>query len=612
MRFFLVAMFALVVAPLAQAQEVSYIGCDVGSGGAACTEISYGNGDVGEANTYSDIKDLPEGTKEPLFLGPGDGSCGGETTPPNLALKGQLVLRELDGCVVSSTNRCEIEMPQRIAESGFFLSSKVDFNLGPLGIVATSANTLEDVGRAGNIGHRQLNGTCTNDGGEDCSLDSDCPSGSGCLSTCFDDPATLCGSHQDCVDAGLPANNCVTLVYWDDLGTCIDDATKCTSDADCAGAAGGICELGFDTERSEFTCGCCQSSLGTTCNLFGLVEYPALSCPEPEQPALAVTQSPPWVFDGGRGTEYRQKLNQLPGQQEGKCRLANEAGVFRACGVLGDFWAGARNNKCVGGAASCPDPVIGDPTQGALASPCDDVAFGGIAGDFCDLREIGIRETLGLNPDGTADITRCAEAAYAPAGFPGTMCGVPEVLFLKNGDLTPGDPQPGCRLPNLGIGVRPDYDCDGVDDTTVGVCMPENDPATGEAVQCSIPSLCPPCAVDTDCASGVCISDGDLCPFIGESNRHADRNNDGIGDQCQCGDQNGDGAVSGVDIGATALCANGVLPAFQCDATRLDSDGDGVTTALDVGGIVAAVNGSITTADLLCVSNLDTGPPVLP
>jgi len=594
MRALLVLMFALLLAPLAQAQEVTYIGCDIGSGGLACTETPYGNGDTGPPADLASVGDLPRGSLERLFVGPGDGSCGVPSNPPVIPLTGQIRLREIDSCVVSSTNRCEIEIPQRIADSGFFLSVVILFDLGPLGLAALSANTLEDVGRAGNIGHRQLHGTCTNDGGEACALDSDCASGSGCLSTCFDDPATLCGSHQDCVDAGLSANNCVTNVFWDDLGTCTDDATRCDSDADCT--APDICEKGIDWERSENTCSCCQSTPGTTCPLFGLVEWPGLNCPEPGDPELAATQSPLWVFEGGRNTNYDQALNLVPGQQEGKCKLALENGVFRACGTIGDFWAGAANDKCVGGAATCPDPVIGDATQGALASSCDDVAFGGIAGDFCDLREPGIREDLGRNPDGTPDITRCAEAAFNPSGFAGTMCGIADVLPT-------GDPQAGCRIANLGIATRPDFDCNGVDDTTEGRCSP-----VGGAI-CSDPSLCPPCAVDADCASGVCIDGGDLCPFVGEINRFLDTNNDDIGDECQCGDQNGDGAVTGVDIGGMALCANGAISPLLCDATRLDTDGDNSITALDVGGVVAAVNGGIPTSDLLCVRNMDTSTP---
>ena len=275
-------------------------------------------------------------------------------------------------------------------------------------------------------------------------------------------------------------------------------------------------------------------------------------------------------------------------------------GMFRACGTLGDLWTGARNDKCIG-EPPCPDPIVDDPTQGAMASTCDDVAFGGIEGDFCDLREPGIRETLGRNPDGTPDLTRCAEAVFAPHGFPNEGCGVTQVLFLDDqGNLTPGDPQAGCRLANLGIALRPDWDCNGVDDTEEGVCMPV------DGAICSDPSTCPPCDEDGDCDSGVCVDGGDLCPWIGEFNRWLDTNNDGIGDQCQCGDQNRDGSITALDIGGTAQCANGQLPAIQCDGTIVDTNGDGTQTAIDISGVAQVANGVLDPANLRCASNIDT------
>ena len=66
------------------------------------------------------------------------------------------------------------------------------------------------------------------------------------------------------------------------------------------------------------------------------------------------------------------------------------------------------------------------------------------------------------------------------------------------------------------------------------------------------------------------------------------------------GDANGDGAVTGIDIAETALCANGASP---CDATIVDSTGDNATTAEDIAGVVAVVNGDATTSALLCGRN---------
>ena len=82
-----------------------------------------------------------------------------------------------------------------------------------------------------------------------------------------------------------------------------------------------------------------------------------------------------------------------------------------------------------------------------------------------------------------------------------------------------------------------------------------------------------------------------------EFNPYDDANDDTRGDDCQCGDVNGDGAVTGIDIGGTARCANGI---DVCDASLIDADGDGATTAQDIGGVVTAVNGIVTTLDLRC------------
>ena len=86
------------------------------------------------------------------------------------------------------------------------------------------------------------------------------------------------------------------------------------------------------------------------------------------------------------------------------------------------------------------------------------------------------------------------------------------------------------------------------------------------------------CTTDADCPTGNCLADGDLCPFLGEERQFEDTNDDKIGDQCQCqcADGNSDGAITNLDIAATALCANGVT---FCDSTLIDATGDNATTA---------------------------------
>jgi len=90
----------------------------------------------------------------------------------------------------------------------------------------------------------------------------------------------------------------------------------------------------------------------------------------------------------------------------------------------------------------------------------------------------------------------------------------------------------------------------------------------------------------------------DNCPAT-ENTLQRDVNADGIGDLCQCGDVNRDGAISAMDISGATLCANGVM---LCDSNIVDADGDRSTTALDVGGVVAVVNGAISTGDLMCAA----------
>ena len=72
MRTTLFLMALLLLAPLAQAQGDSYIGC--AADGSDCTTTSYGLGNSGPAPPFA------PGSLEVLFVGPGDGSCGLSTS----------------------------------------------------------------------------------------------------------------------------------------------------------------------------------------------------------------------------------------------------------------------------------------------------------------------------------------------------------------------------------------------------------------------------------------------------------------------------------------------------------------------------------------------------
>ena len=288
--FALLFGFGVLLAPSAEAQ---YIDCDGPQG--PCTETLYGLGRDDPDGSHPNTTDVNRQTR-------GDGACGVEIMLPN---QGQVRIRELDNCVVTGTNRCRMEIPQfPELDSGYFNISRNDFDLGPVGLFSALGGLFFTFG--GNVGHRQLHGTCVNDAGEECGLDSDCPGGEAgdCQSTCFSDPGTQCSSHADCPNA-----DCVTEIELDGIGTCTDDATLCTTDADCT--APDICEAGFETAPVAASCGCCQSASGTLCpTLLAIAEYPVIPCGagvEPLLPEANRIRTPDWVFEGARGTAWRME-----------------------------------------------------------------------------------------------------------------------------------------------------------------------------------------------------------------------------------------------------------------------------------------------------------------
>ena len=421
----------LLAAPLAQAQ---HIGCGPGN---PCTTTSYGLGN-----------DSPEGpftnTRATVRLGPADGSCGAETVARSV---GQIKIREQDGCVASATTKCEVEIPQVTSESGFYNPQKLTLDLGPGGLIAFAVANLTDM--AGNVGYRQLSGTC-GVSGDECALDAECDAqnaGDTCTSTCFSDPGTSCTAEND---AACPSLDCQTEIEWDGVGLCTDKATKCNTDADCPGE--NVCFAGLEWADSDLSCVCCQSQAGIFCNAFFQIdEYPAVTCGTTQPPENHVN-APDWLFAGGRGTAFDLEQISVPNQQEGICNINRS----RPCGVLGDRQAGGQNGKCTNPGSCAADPF--NPANLALASPCDDVAFGGDAADFCDLSEKGTRTFSGLNPDGTQNITVCPRWTSF-VGTPNQLCSVAN--NLGGG----ADPQPGCQLINIGVAAEADLDCDGIVDS---------------------------------------------------------------------------------------------------------------------------------------------------
>lgn len=315
-------------------------------------------------------------------------------------------------------------------------------------------------------------------------------------------------------------------------------------------------------EIEFFLRGClCCDALGPQCAFpFGFANYPVLNCPQ-SFPRPTRRDTSDLVFDAtpsvGPWGAFKHDIAELPGgvQQFGVCTVDRSLSCDRtapaAPGTAHCFLDSGQecsgDADCGGGVDFCQSDATGFP---AGPTDCPDLA-GGIP-QQCDYREWGIRQPPErLLPDGSPNPNICQGSQWHLEGTPAAGCTILERFAVD------GDPGPGCQIPNFGIQTFPDDDCDRQPD---------------------IP---------------------DLCPAIGEFGPGTDSNSDGIGDECQCGDGNADGFVTGLDIGAVALCANGAAP---CDSTLVDADGDGATTGIDIGGIVSVVNGAAT-GSLDCLRN---------
>ena len=179
MRILIIVCLGMLLAPVAQAQ---FIDCDgPGGPGTGCSEILYGLGNDNPLGPFTQSTIIGRN-------GPGDGSCGPELLFP---VRGQIRLREQDSCVVAADTRCPVEIPLITDDSGYLNANKALFEIPGLGFVAGLAASLIDMG--GNLGQRQLSGTC-GVSGDECALDSECDAqnaGDVCRSTCFSEPGTL-------------------------------------------------------------------------------------------------------------------------------------------------------------------------------------------------------------------------------------------------------------------------------------------------------------------------------------------------------------------------------------------------------------------------------------
>jgi len=514
-----------------------------------------------------------EGSFVELRVGPGDGSCGPETYP---ITPGTIVLRERANCNPAK-EECLVEVPRDSGMSGQFFESRNQWDFPGVGKVYGSANAFNSY--QGNIGVRQLAGRCMKDNRQQCGRDGDCPSKSGCMSTCSANPRRQCQSNSDCGTG----DTCKTAIDWNGIGACSASRSVCRSDADCPGAQTCLAGWEYPAGNRQGGANCCDSESKKVCRSYNTSEYPKLDYrPKFFPRPTALTNTPRWIFDGGAGTRFRTERHTVAGQKEGVCKINRK----RPCGAKGDFWAGAKNGKCSGKAPCTPS---GSASNRALASTCDDVAHGGLKGDVCDYSENGWRtNTVALNLDGSPNPNVCSVSSINVTGTPNRGC------VIKK-DLPNSDPLPHCALLNFAHEERPDRNCDGIDDAAQGRCHPNGNVA---------------CKSNADCPAvgGVqaCIKHGDLCPFINENYSFLDTNGDGRGNECQCGDfglnDKNNGVIGLPDAFNALLCS---VRMRSCDTTLTDTDGNGRVTFGDAWRIAGAALGARSTRSLRCQRDMD-------
>ena len=288
---------------------------------------------------------------------------------------------------------------------------------------------------------------------------------------------------------------------------------------------------------------CCNSAIpGFTCpDIFPtLVQYPALgvdSCAQANQ-MFFLRRTPDWVFEGGSGTDWKSDREYAPiGQTEGRCLAAPALACDlcdpaqypgATCSVGPQF--SEVGNPCLS--------VLGDDTN----LPSLSVGSGPRVVDGCDMREIGSRSALPANtgpPEWLPIVTECGGSITRLAGFANRFCSI-----LPHYDV-PGDPGADCRVHNFATAMFADDDCDGV------------------------------------------IDGPDLCPYLNNFDHVADSDGDCSdgdplticrGDECECGDQRQDGQLNINDI----LDQNAVIFGLTLELPICDANNDLVCNINDI------------------------------
>ncbi len=358
----------------------------------------------------------------------------------------------------------------------------------------------------------------------------------------------------------------------------------------------------FHTDDSAVCCGPNVPGLNTCSSAVPpfTPEYPLLSQRDCNQAGRFVDEDnvvPDFVFAGGRGTAWHTDRDfVLPGQIPGLCKVNRSVACYepnmnKHCVAAGRAFdrplaccTGAGTGTCT---ANTFCTIAGSPFQcctGAGTGTCNvdpcpaldaDAVAPGVQPDVCDLSQPGPRVQVGpdgrnpfvvgsSNPSLINDSRRdwCGNNLYIMRGTPSVGCSL-----LPRFDYN-GDPGPDCGVINYGIDHRLDNNCDGTADHS-DLC-----PRNSEWDQ----------TLDSDHDCGVPAVAGGDCR----------------GDECECGDQAGTGALSGTVPIANGLVnvsdIVGINSAIFGSAIRLrlcDANGDVNCNVSDI----VAVNREIFTPD---------------
>lgn len=210
-----------------------------------------------------------------------------------------------------------------------------------------------------------------------------------------------------------------------------------------------------------------------------------------------------------------------------------------------------ENGQCPAGGTCLPANVCRIDFECPVGGTCKDiVSFG-----TCDLRERGWRLPTPAD-DGDPDPRYCNVRPLVLRGTPNRGC---SILSYRN-DCPELDPPESCLVaPGKRVGHCSDSaPGDGFDATKIA-CDPNSPPTTDPGPMCDTRSFGPFVRPDTDCdgiEDPTTDTDGDgqpdlaadLCPFHSEIDPFGDTDDDGRGNECECSDQNGDGRVNVSDI----------------------------------------------------------------